>query len=159
MKKIKILILCTGNSCRSILFEILLSHYVGDKFTAHSAGSKPVGKINPLTIKTLEKYNMPTSDLRSKSWDEFKDEKFDLIITVCGEAANESCPVFLGKGTKIHLGFDDPARFIGNDAQIEQEFDRCFKDIKNLVLKMSSIYIGEKSVRQITKEIINLYNN
>jgi arsenate reductase len=155
---IKTLILCTGNSCRSILFEALLSHYVGDKFSVFSAGSNPAGQVNPFSIKTLEKYNIPTSDLRSKSWDEFKDVEFDLIITVCGEAASEFCPVFLGKGVKIHLGFDDPAKFIGDEEQTQLEFDKCFNNIRDLVLQISSIEINNKTIAQISKEITNFYN-
>ncbi len=159
MKKIKTLILCTGNSCRSILFEALLNHYASDKFIACSAGSNPTGQVNPFSIRTLEKHNIPTSSPRSKSWDEFKDTKFDLIITVCGGAANESCPAFLGKGAKIYLGFDDPAKFIGSNAQTQLEFDKCFNGIKDLVLKISSIDTSNKSIAQISKKITSLYNN
>ena len=157
--KLKFLILCTGNSCRSILFEALMNHYASDKYDTYSAGSSPTGQVNPNTLKTLEKHSISTANLRSKSWDEFNDIKFDLIITVCDSAANESCPVFLGNSLKIHLSFNDPAHFTGSDIEIEKEFNRCFEDIKGLVLKIASIDISNKSIAQVSQEITNFYNS
>ena len=108
----KVLVLCTGNSCRSIMFESAINHH-GDKFEAFSAGSFPAGYVHEVAIKTLQNHGISTEGLRSKSWDEFRDQAFDLVITVCDNAANESCPLFLGNFIKVHLGVEDPAKFAG----------------------------------------------
>lgn len=141
MQKIrtKILVLCTGNSCRSIMFEAAINHYAGDKFEAFSAGSFPIGYVHRAAIKTLENHQIPTEGVRSKSWDEFKDKSFDLVITVCDNAANESCPLFLGNFIKVHLGLEDPAKFVGNNAEIEAEFERVFSIIEKRVKALSAL--------------------
>lgn len=133
-EKIKILVLCTGNSCRSIMFEALLNHFASNIILAKSAGSFPAGSVNPLTIKTLQNHQIPTENLRSKSWDEFKDEYFDIVITVCDNAANESCPLFLGKSIKVHLGVSDPA-----ESKSEAEYERVFAIIKKRVLAIKNL--------------------
>src|SRR5215216_1235865 len=93
---LKILILCTGNSSRSILGEYLLRAKGAGRFEVFSAGSHPAGRVNPLAVRTLsEKYNLDASNARSKSWDEFKEVKFDFVITVCDDA-REECPVWPG---------------------------------------------------------------
>lgn len=153
--KIKILILCTGNSCRSIMFEALMNHYANSKFITYSAGSNPAGEVHPLTIKTLQKNNIPTANLSSKSWDQFKDQESDLLINVCDNAAAESCPIFLGGVKKLHLGFNDPAKFIGNNLQKENFFQEIFEEIKNLVLEISQI--EAKKLSEVTTIINNLY--
>ena len=92
----KVLILCTGNSARSVLGEYLLREKGRGRFEVHSAGSHPTGRVNPLAVRTLrEKYGIDASGARSKSWDEFKAVKFDFVITVC-DNAKESCPIFPG---------------------------------------------------------------
>jgi len=109
----KVLILCTGNSARSIIAEYLLRAKGKGRFETHSAGAKPTGKVNPLALWALkEHYDIDASDARSKSWDEFKDAKFDFIITVC-DNARESCPVFPGHPVTAHFGSPDPADFEG----------------------------------------------
>ena len=90
----KILVLCTGNSCRSIMAEGLINHFGKDYFQAFSAGSNPAGFVHPMSIKTLKKSGILKSDYKSQSWDEFSDMDFDLVITVCDIAAGESCPVY-----------------------------------------------------------------
>jgi len=137
--KIKILVICTGNSCRSIMFEAAINDYAGDKLESHSAGSFPTGYVHPKAIKTLQNHQIATEGLRSKSWDEFKDQAFDLVITVCDNAANESCPLFLGNFVKVHLGLEDPAKFTGSDEEIETEFERIFQIIKKRVNALSDI--------------------
>lgn len=137
--KIKILVICTGNSCRSIMFEAAINYYAGDKFESYSAGSFPVGYVHKVAIKTLQNHKISTESLRSKGWDVFKDKSFDLIITVCDNAANESCPLFLGNFIKVHLGLEDPAKFVGSNAEIESEFERVFKIIEKRVQALSAI--------------------
>lgn len=118
----KILILCTGNSARSILGEYLLRAKGKGRFEVFSAGSHPTGKVNPLAVRTLrEKYHLDASAARSKSWDKFKDGKFDLVITVC-DSAREACPVWPGQPLMAHWGSPDPAGFEGPEAQKYQFF-------------------------------------
>jgi arsenate reductase (thioredoxin) len=109
----KVLILCTGNSARSIIGEYLLRVKGRGRFESYSAGSHPTGRVNPLAIWVLkDRYDIDASDARSKSWDEFKDVKFDFIITVC-DNAKESCPAFPGHPLTAHFGSPDPAEFEG----------------------------------------------
>jgi arsenate reductase len=109
----KVLILCTGNSARSIIGEYLLRVKGRGRFEVFSAGAKPTGRVNPLAIRVLrERYGLDASDARSKSWDEFKDVKFDFVITVC-DHAREVCPVWPGQPMIAHWGSPDPAAVEG----------------------------------------------
>lgn len=107
-----ILVLCTGNSARSILLESILNHSGAGRITAFSAGSKPTGKVHPQSLILLTELGHDTKNARSKSWDEFSGPdapKIDLVITVCGNAASESCPIWHGSPISTHWGVDDPA--------------------------------------------------
>ena len=111
----QVLILCTGNSARSVLGEYLLRAKGRGRFEVFSAGSHPTGRVNPLAVRTLrEKYNLDASDARSKSWDEFKQVKFDFVITVC-DNAKEACPVWPGQPMIAHWGSPDPAAAEGTE--------------------------------------------
>jgi protein-tyrosine-phosphatase len=111
----KVLILCTGNSARSIFGEYLLRAIGRGRFEAYSAGSHPTGRVNPLAIRVLwERYRLDASGARSKSWEEFKDMKFDFVITVC-DRARESCPVWPGQPVVGHWGSPDPAAVGGTE--------------------------------------------
>jgi arsenate reductase len=117
-KVYNVLFLCTGNSARSIMAEVMLNHFGRGRFKAYSAGSRPGGSVNPLSLETLKSLGLPTAGLRSKSWDEFAapgSPLFDFIITVCDNAANEACPVWPGKPTTAHWGVADPAAAEGSD--------------------------------------------
>ena len=122
----KILVLCTGNSCRSILADGLINHFGKENFQAFSAGSNPAGYVHPMSIKTLEKSGIFKSDYKSQSWDDFSDIDFDLVITVCDNAAGEACPIYLNSAPKVHWGVEDPAKFKGSEEEIENEFQRVF---------------------------------
>lgn len=107
-----VLLLCTGNSARSILGEMLFNHLGQGRIKAYSAGSKPGGVVNSVAIETLQKYGIPCEGARSKSWDEFGKPdapKIDFIFTVCSNAANESCPIWPGHPTTAHWAIPDPA--------------------------------------------------
>jgi arsenate reductase len=113
----KVLVLCTGNSARSVIAEYLLREKGKGRFETYSAGSHPTGKVNPLAIWVLkDRYGIDATGARSKSWDEFKDIKFDFVITVC-DNAKESCPIFPGHPVMAHFGSPDPAAFEGTEAQ------------------------------------------
>lgn len=118
----KILILCTGNSARSILGEYLLRAKGRGRFEVHSAGARPSGRVNPYAVRVLRDcYGLDASDARSKSWDEFKEVKFDYVITVC-DHARETCPVWPGQPIVAHWGSSDPAAFTGSDEDTFREF-------------------------------------
>lgn len=127
----RILVLCTGNSCRSVMAEALLNQLGQGKYEAFSAGSSPAGYVHPQSIETLKRHGIDPGQPRSKSWDEFADQPFDLVITVCDQAAGESCPIFPGKPEKLHWSTPDPAKAVGNDTEIEASFDEAFLMLKS----------------------------
>ena len=114
-KVFNVLVLCTGNSARSILGEMLFNHLGQGRIEAYSAGSKPGGVVNPVAIETLQRHGVPCDGARSKSWDEFNGDAlppapiFDFIFTVCGNAAQETCPVWPGHPATAHWCIPDPA--------------------------------------------------
>jgi arsenate reductase len=117
-KQYNVLVLCTGNSARSILGEVLFNHLGNGKFKAYSAGSKPAGKVNPGALELLQQQGYCTAGLRSKSWDEFATPgapEFDFIFTVCDNAAGEACPLWLGHPATAHWGIPDPAHVEGDE--------------------------------------------
>jgi len=128
--KTRILFLCTGNSARSILAEAIANELYGDELQASSAGSQPKGEPNPLAIATLERHGLPTAGLRSKSWDEFRDEPFDLVVTLCDSAAKEHCPIFPGEGAKTHWGLPDPPASDNPDQTFDEVFDAIMDALK-----------------------------
>jgi arsenate reductase len=129
----KVSILCTGNSARSIIGEYLLRAKGQGRFEVFSAGAKPTGKVNPLAIRVLcERYGLDACDSRSKSWDEFKDVKFDFVITVC-DHAREVCPVWPGQPMIAHWGSPDPAAVEGTEDEKYQAFVRVASQIAQRV--------------------------
>lgn len=127
-----ILVLCTGNSCRSIMAEALINHLGKGQYAAVSAGSDPAGYVHPKSIETIKKQGINAANPRSKSWDEFKDQQFDLVITVC-DAASQACPIFLGKHKKLHWSTPDPAAVKGSEEEITQAFDTAFESLKKRI--------------------------
>lgn len=124
-KQYNILFLCTGNSARSILAECALNRLGKNRFKGFSAGSFPVGKVHPMALKLLQSENYPIDSLRSKSWDEFaRDDspKMDFIFTVCDNAANETCPAWLGRPASAHWGLPDPAAITDDEQRQAQAF-------------------------------------
>lgn len=118
--KRKVLFLCTGNSCRSQMAEAIVNARMGEEWEAYSAGTKPAGLVHPKALAVLAEIGIQHQG-RSKSADEFRGINFDLVVTVCDDAA-ENCPVWLGKGRKTHLGFPDPAKVKGSDAEVLAAF-------------------------------------
>lgn len=132
-KKFNVLFLCTGNSARSILGEYIMRDLAGDRFEVYSAGASPSGKVNPYTIKVLNKYlRIDASDARSKSWDEYNDVPFDFVITVC-DNAKESCPVWPGQPIIAHWRSPDPADATGTEEEIEKFFFQVAMQIKRRI--------------------------
>jgi len=132
MKK-KVLFLCTHNSCRSQMAEGIVNHYLGDRFEAYSAGTEAT-RVNPLAILVLAELGIDISGHYSKTLDEFAGEKFDYVITLCGDA-NENCPLFFGGVERIHMGFSDPSRTLGSEEEIMADFRRVRDEIKTTLVE------------------------
>jgi arsenate reductase len=114
-KKRSVLFLCTGNSCRSQMAEAIVNARLSDDWRAFSAGTEPAGYVHPKAIQVLDEIGIQ-HDGQSKAAEQFREMDFDLVVTVCDDAA-ENCPVWLGKGKRIHLGFPDPAKATGTDEE------------------------------------------
>lgn len=131
----KVLVLCTGNSCRSVMGEALINSLGNGRYEAFSAGSHPTGVVHPLAIATLERNGIPVVDARSKSWNEFKDVKLDVVITVCDRARDENCPYFAGVEKQIHCGVCDPAEVTGDSEEIERTFQAVFEELRAKIIE------------------------
>lgn len=141
-KPLNVLVLCTGNSARSVLAECLINDLGGGKWKAYSAGSKPTGKVNSLSIEILTEKGHSVAGLRSKSWDEFATHdapKMDLVITVCDNAAGEVCPIWPGVPKKLHVGFPDPADAQGSHEERLAVFREVYVMIEAKVRKLIEV--------------------
>ena len=128
----RVLILCTGNSCRSQMAEGLWAQLGAGEWESRSAGSKPSGYVHPLAVQAMGELGIDISRNRSKSVQEFEGETFDLVVTVCGNA-KDSCPVFLTGRTTLHWPFDDPADATGTDAEKMTTFRRVRDEIADTI--------------------------
>ena len=136
------LFLCTGNSARSILAEALINHWGGGKFQGLSAGSHPKGVVHPIALQLLERMNLPTAGLRSKSWDEFAvpdAAPLDFVFTVCDNAAGEVCPYWPGQPMTAHWGVPDPAAIEGTEADKWLAFRKTFRLLDNRIKVFTSL--------------------
>jgi arsenate reductase len=137
-----VLFLCTGNSARSILAESLVNHWGRGRFRGYSAGSHPRGTVHPITFELLEKLNLPTAGLRSKSWEEFAAPgapALDFVFTVCDNAAAETCPIWPGQPMSAHWGVPDPAAVEGAEADRWNAFRAAFRTLENRIRIFTSL--------------------
>ncbi len=125
----KVLFLCTGNSCRSILGEFTFNHLAPSGWRALSAGSRPTGYVHPRSLALLKSEGISTEGASSKSWEDLP-ELPDIVITVCGSAAGEECPAYIGNVLRAHWGVEDPAHVTGSDAQIESAFHKAYATLR-----------------------------
>lgn len=131
-----VLILCTGNSCRSQMAEALINEKLGDTWQAYSAGTEPSGYVHPKALRALEEIGIRHQG-ESKHIDDLPTREFDSVITVCDDAA-ENCPVWLGQGVRTHIGFPDPAKAQGSDEEVMAIFRAVRDDIDRRVLRYLS---------------------
>ncbi|MES2181046.1 MAG: arsenate reductase ArsC [Pseudomonadota bacterium] len=142
-----ILFLCTGNSCRSILAEATFNALAPAGMRAMSAGSKPTGEVHPRSIALLKREGISTAGYHSKSWDNLAVTP-DIVITVCGNAAGETCPAYLGKVVRAHWGVEDPAKATGTNAEIDAAFEEAYSILRRRIvafIKLDLSYIGNQN--------------
>jgi len=154
-----VLFLCTGNSARSILAEAILNQKGKPNFTAYSAGSHPTGRVNSAAMKMLEIAKLPTTGLRSKSWDEFAKPdapRMDFVFTVCDNAASEVCPVWPGQPMTAHWGVPDPAAVAGTPEQIERAFRDAFVVLERRISLFLCLPLASLDSLAIKREITSI---
>ena len=160
MKHYNILFLCTGNSARSILAEALATTLSSGKFIGYSAGSHPVGRVNPFAFDLAIEMGYPKDKLRSKSWDEYSlpnSPKMNFIITVCDNAANETCPIWLGNPATAHWGFPDPASVTGTDAIKREAFQKTLLGLKKNIEALIQLPIDQLDAASLKKAIQDIH--
>jgi protein-tyrosine-phosphatase len=158
-KIFRVLFLCTGNSARSILGESLLNHWGAARVVGFSAGSQPKAQPHPLAIELLKARGMPTDGLRSKSWDEYAkpdSQPMDLVITVCDNAANESCPIFLGAAVKVHWGIPDPAVVSGSIADQRVAFMKAYRTLENRIAMLVDLPLASLTAAELKRRVEQL---
>ena len=151
-----VLFLCTGNSARSILAEAILNFKGRPTFTAYSAGSHPAGKIHPQALRELEIAHLPTSGLRSKSWEEFAEPgapNLDFVFTVCDNAAKEVCPVWPGQPISAHWGIPDPAAVRGTPEEVQRAFREAFVTLDRRIGLFLSLPLTSLDGLAVKKEV------
>jgi arsenate reductase len=129
----RVLFLCTGNSARSQMAEGLVNSLIGDRWLAFSAGTEPASSVHPLAVRAMNELDLDISDAKPKSVDEFRTQPFDVVITLCDEAA-QRCPLWLGQGQTIHIGLPDPAQASGNEENQLNVFRQVRDAIRDRVL-------------------------
>jgi len=150
---LKVLILCTGNSCRSVLGEALINHLGGDRFQAFSAGSHPTGKVNANALATLARHGISTEGFSSQSWDEFEGKGIDIAITVCDSAAGEACPVYLNSVVRAHWGLPDPAHVTGSQEDIDAAFEATYAALEKRVRQLLALPIETMPKPELTEAL------
>lgn len=149
-----VLFLCTGNSCRSILAEATFNHLAPDGWRAMSAGSQPTGQVHPRSLALLAREGIATEGHHSKSWDNLPVTP-DIVITVCANAAGETCPVYLGKAVRAHWGVEDPAHATGTDEAIDAAFHDAYRILRARIAAFLALPLGglEKDPARLKAEL------
>lgn len=158
-KVYNVLFLCTGNSARSILAEAILQQEGEGRFKAYSAGSQPKGEPHPLALELLQQLDHDTAGLRSKSWDEFAGDdapQMDFIITVCDNAAGETCPIWPGKPASAHWGIPDPAAAEGSLADRQAAFAKAYAQMSARIVKFTGLKFDTLEPAQLKKKLAEI---
>ena len=137
-----VLFLCTGNSCRSILGEATFNHLAPAGWQGMSAGSKPTGQVHPRSLALLASEGIATEGYYSKSWEDLPQVP-DIVISVCGNAANETCPAYLGPVLRTHWGVEDPAHATGSDAEVDAAFMTAYRILRARIEAFFALPLAE----------------
>jgi arsenate reductase len=141
-RAVNVLFLCTGNSCRSILAEAAFNHVAPTGWKAMSAGSQPAGQVNPRSLALLAREGITTDGLHSKSWDNLPMTP-EIVVTVCANAAGETCPAYLGPVLRTHWGVEDPAHAQGTDAEIDAAFTSAYRILRRRIEDFLALPLDE----------------
>jgi len=155
-----VLFLCTHNSARSVMAEALLNTIGREHFQAFSAGSMPSGRVNPFAIEMARTIGYLTDDIRSKSWDEFAlpdAPRMDIIITVCDDAAGETCPIWPGHPATAHWGFPDPSKGEGSDDDKRRAFGKVFHDIRRRIELLVNLPVDKLERLALANELKRIH--
>ncbi|MFN3356775.1 MAG: arsenate reductase ArsC [Pseudomonas sp.] len=149
----KVLFMCTANSCRSILSEALFNHLAPEGFEAVSSGSFPKGQVLPRSLSTLQAAGISTEGLYSKGNDAFEGNPPDIVITVCDKAAGEACPVYFGPATKAHWGLEDPSDVNGDEARVNAAFNATLETIETRCRAFFALPFASLSPTELKAEL------
>ena len=147
---IRILFLCTGNSCRSIIAEALANEIGQGRLLAYSAGSFPTGKVNDNAVAVLQRHGIDVGTPSSQSWNDYDGVELDMTVTVCDAAAGESCPVWLGHTIKAHWGVPDPAHVTGSPEVIAHAFERTYEEMKRRIEALLALPLEDMSSAELS---------
>lgn len=150
---LNIFVICTGNSCRSVMGEAIFNHLGQRRVKAFSAGSHPIGRINTGALATLKRHGLPTEGYKSQSWEDFESQTMDVVITVCDNAAGETCPVYLSKAIRAHWGVSDPGHAEGTEDEKSAAFEKTFEILQLRVQKMLALPLETILPEQLTSEL------
>ena len=150
-----ILFLCTGNSCRSILAEATFNALAPANMRAMSAGSKPTGEVHPRSIALLQRKGIASDGYFSKSWENLSPTP-DIVITVCGNAAGETCPAYLGDVVRAHWGVEDPAKATGSAAEIDASFEQAYATLRRRIEAFLALDAEVLASRVVLKQQLDL---
>ncbi len=153
---LNILFVCTHNRCRSILCEAIFNAGGGDSLQAASAGSQPEGLVHPLSLRYLAEAGIRTEGLRSQSWDDLGGFAPDLVVTVCDNAAGESCPLWLGSTPKVHWGLSDPSKVEGDAQAVEAAFKATMSEIQQRLNAVLELPLSRLDADQVADELRRL---
>ena len=159
MPHYNVMFLCTGNSARSIMAEAIMKRKGMPNFSVFSAGSHPTGTVRPEAIRQIEKAGLDTSDLRSKSWDEFSQPgspPLNFVFTVCDNAAKEVCPLWPGQPMTAHWGIPDPASVQGSPQEVERAFGHAFAALDRRISLFLCLPIATLDTFALQKELDNI---
>jgi len=148
-----LLVVCTGNSCRSVMTEALLNYSGKGKIKAYSAGSHPIGRINEGALATLKRHDLPTKGYQSQSWEDFTDIQVDIVITVCDNAQGETCPVYLTQAVRAHWGVSDPSHIEGSEEEKMTAFEETFRILSLRVNALLKLPLENLSKDELTIEL------
>jgi arsenate reductase len=153
---LNVLFLCTGNSARSIMGEVMMNAMGAPRFRAFSAGSHPTGTVNPFAVELLRKHRLPVDGLRSKRWDEFAQPgapALDFVFTVCDSAAGEVCPIWPGQPIAAHWGVEDPAAVDGDDEARRRAFFRAYGRLQNRIALFLNLPLAKLDRLALTRRL------